>query len=69
METEPKIKSYHSSPNLFVNPPSLLTIVQYEIETVVTSESNEDLSKKISKRSTCGVNYKSLLQFGLIRVN
>jgi hypothetical protein len=40
METEPKIKSYHSSPYLF-DPLNPLTIVQDEIETVIPSESNE----------------------------
>jgi hypothetical protein len=59
METEPKIKSYHSSPNLF-DPPSLLTIVQDEIETIIPSESNENLSVKKTKTSSCGLNYKSL---------
>jgi hypothetical protein len=64
----PEIKSYQSSPNLF-DSLNLLTIVQDEIETVISSESNKHLSKKISKRSNYGFNYKSLLQFGLMTVN
>jgi hypothetical protein len=48
--------------------PSLLTIVQDEIETVIPSESNEHLSVKKTKTS-CGLNYKSLLQFGLMTFN
>jgi hypothetical protein len=48
--------------------PSLLTIVQDEIETVIPSESNEHLSVKKTKIS-CDLNYKSLLQFGLITNN
>jgi hypothetical protein len=59
MEIEPKIKAYHSSPNL-LDPPNLLTIVQDEIETVIPSESNEHLSLKKTKTSSCCLNYKSL---------
>jgi hypothetical protein len=58
---ESDIKTFQSTPSLFVNPPSLLTIVQDKIETVIPSESNQNLSKKISKRSTCGLNYNRLL--------
>jgi hypothetical protein len=49
--------------------PSLLTIVQDEIETVIPSESNEHLSVKETKTSSYGLNYKSLLQFGLMAIN
>ena len=49
--------------------PSLLTIIQDEIETVIPSESNEHLSVKKTKTSSCGLNYKSLLQFGLMAIN
>jgi hypothetical protein len=49
--------------------PSLLTIIQDEIETVIPSESNEHLSVKKTKTSSCGLNYKSLLQFGLMTIN
>jgi hypothetical protein len=45
---------------IYDSTPSLLTIVQDEIETVIPSVSNEHLSKKISKRSICGLNNKSL---------
>jgi hypothetical protein len=55
METKPKIKSYHSSQNLF-DPPRLLTIVQDEIETVIQSEFNEHLSVKMTKTSSCDLN-------------
>jgi hypothetical protein len=48
---------------------SLLTIIQDEIETVIPSESNEHLSVKKTKTSTCDLNYKSLLQFGLMTIN
>jgi hypothetical protein len=48
---------------------SLLTIIQDEIETVIPSESNEHLSVKKTKISSCGLNYKSLLQFGLMTIN
>jgi hypothetical protein len=41
--------------------PSLFSITNDEIETVVPSESNEHISKKISKKSSCGLNYKVLL--------
>jgi hypothetical protein len=57
-----EIKSYYSWSNLF-DSPSLSTIVQDEIETVIPSESNEHLSVKKTKTSSCGRNYKSLLQF------
>jgi hypothetical protein len=46
--------------------PSILTISQDEIETVIPSESNEHLSIKKTKTSSCGLNYKLLVQFGLI---
>jgi hypothetical protein len=49
--------------------PSILSIIQYEIETVIPSESNEHLSVKETKTSSCGLNYKSLLQCGLMTVN
>jgi hypothetical protein len=49
--------------------PSLLTIIQDEIETVIPSESNEHLSVKKTKTSSYGLNYKSLLQFGLMTIN
>jgi hypothetical protein len=63
-------KSYHSSSSFFEQEvPSLLTIVHDEIETVRTSESNEHLSVKKTKTSSCGLNYKSLLQFGLMTIN
>jgi hypothetical protein len=38
---------------------SLLTIIQDEIETVIPSESNEHVSVKKTKTSSCGLNYKS----------
>jgi hypothetical protein len=46
--------------------PSILTISQDEIETVIPSESNEHLSIKKTKTSSCGLNYKLLAQFGLM---
>jgi hypothetical protein len=46
--------------------PSILTFSQDEIETVIPSESNEHLSIKKSKTSSCGLNYKLLAQFGLM---
>jgi hypothetical protein len=54
-------KSYHISSSFFEQEavPSLLTIVQDEIETVIPSESNEHLSVKRTKTSSCGLNYKS----------
>jgi hypothetical protein len=61
-------KSYHSSSHLF-DSPSLITIVQDEIETVFSSESNEHLSAKKTQSSSCGLIYKSLLQFGLMTIN
>jgi hypothetical protein len=63
-------KSYHFSSNFFDQEavPSLLTIVQDEIETVIPSESNEHFSVKKTKTSSCGLNYKSLLQFGLMAI-
>jgi hypothetical protein len=62
-------KSYHSSSNLFEHEiPSLLTIVQDKIETVFPSESNEHLSEKKTKISSYSLNYKSLLEFGLMRI-
>jgi hypothetical protein len=47
-------KTYHSS-SIFQGDeiPSLLTIVQDEIETVIPSESNEHLSGKNTKTSSC----------------
>ena len=63
-------KTYHSSSSFQGDEiPSLLTIVQDEIETVIPSESNEHLSVKKTKTSSCGLNYKSLLQFGLMTIN
>jgi hypothetical protein len=63
-------KPSRSSSNLIESDiPSLLTIVQDEIETVIPSESNEHLSVKKTKTSSCGLNYKSLLQFGLMTIN
>jgi hypothetical protein len=61
-------KSYYRSSSVFYLP-SLLTIVQDEIETVISSESNDGLSVKKIKTSSCGFNYKSLLQFGLMIIN
>jgi hypothetical protein len=51
-------KSYHSSSSFFDQEavPSLFTIVQDEIETLIPSKSNGYLSKKISKRYTCDLN-------------
>jgi hypothetical protein len=46
--------------------PSLFSITNDEIETVIPSESNEHISKKISKKSSCGLNYKVLIQFTLM---
>ena len=64
-------KPSRRSSNLFdpETTPSLLTIVQDEIETIILSESNEHLSVKKTKTSSCGLNYKSLLQFGLMTTN
>jgi hypothetical protein len=62
-------KTYHSSSSFQEEIPSLLTIVQDEIETVIPSESNEHLSVKKTKTSSCGLNYKSLLQYGLLTIN
>jgi hypothetical protein len=45
---------------------SILTISQNEIETVFPSESNEHLSIKKTKTSSCGLNYTLLAQFGLM---
>jgi hypothetical protein len=62
-------KSYHSSSSFQGEEiPSLLTIVRDEIETVIPSESNEHLSVKKTKTSSCGLNYISLLQIGLMTV-
>jgi hypothetical protein len=62
--------TYHSSSSFQGDEiPSLLTIVQDEIETVIQSESNGHLSVKKTKTSSCGLNYKSLLQFRLITIN
>jgi hypothetical protein len=55
--------------NILDSIPSLLTIAQDEIDVVISLEYKKHLSKKISKRSTCGLNYKSVLQFGLMIVN
>jgi hypothetical protein len=68
METKPKIKSYHSWPILF-DPPSLLTIVQDEIEMVIQSESNEHIRVNKTKTSLCCLNNKSFVQFGLMTIN
>jgi hypothetical protein len=46
--------------------PSLFSITQNEIESVIPSESAEHLSTKIIKTSSCGVNYKTLGQVGLM---
>jgi hypothetical protein len=46
--------------------PSLFSITNDVIERVIPSESNEHISKKISKKSSCGLNYKVLLQFSLM---
>ena len=46
--------------------PSILRISQDEIETVIPSESNEHLSIKKTKTSSCGLNYKNLGQFILM---
>jgi hypothetical protein len=46
--------------------PSILTISQDEIETAIPSESNEHLSIKKIKTSSCGLNYKLLAQFGVM---
>jgi hypothetical protein len=64
-------KSYQSSSSFFDQEAvlSLLTIVQDEIETVIPCESNEHLSVKKTKTSSCGLNYKSLLKFGLMTIN
>jgi hypothetical protein len=60
-----ELKSYRSSSSFQGEEiPSLLTIVQDEIKTVIPSESNEHLSVKKTKISSCGLNYKSLMQFG-----
>jgi hypothetical protein len=48
---------------------SILTIIRDEIETVIPSESNEHLSVKKTTTSSCELNYKSLLQFGLMTIN
>jgi hypothetical protein len=48
-------KSSHSSSSFQgESVPSLLTIVQDEIETVIQSESNEHPSVKKTKTSSCG---------------
>jgi hypothetical protein len=46
--------------------PSLFSITNDETETIIPSESKEYISKKISKKSSCGLNYKVLLQFSLM---
>jgi hypothetical protein len=46
--------------------PSILTLSQDEIETVIPSESNEHISIKKTKISSCGLNYQLLAQFGLM---
>jgi hypothetical protein len=54
--------------------PSLFSITQHEIKTVIPSESsvagsfgsNDHLSTKVTKTSSCGVNYKTLGQFALM---
>jgi nitrate reductase beta subunit len=63
-------KSLHGSLSFFDQEavPKLLNLVQYEIKTVIPSESNEHLSVKKTKTSSCGLNYKSLLQFGSMTI-
>jgi hypothetical protein len=62
-------KSYHSSSSFQEEITSLLTMGQDEIETVIPSESNEDLRVRKTKTSSCCLNYKNLLQFGLMTIN
>jgi hypothetical protein len=69
MEISESKASRRSSDLIERDIPNLLTIIQNEIETVIPSESNEHLSVKKTKTSSCGLNYKSLLQFGLMTVN
>jgi hypothetical protein len=45
---------------------SLFSITNDETETIIPSESKEHISKNISKKSSCGLNYKILLQFSLM---
>jgi hypothetical protein len=54
-----KSKSSRRSSSLFDQETvlSLLTIVQDEIEAFIPSESNEHLSVKITRTSSCGLNY------------
>jgi hypothetical protein len=47
---------------------SLCSITNDEKETVILSESNEPISKKISKKSSDGLNYKVWLQFTLMTI-
>jgi hypothetical protein len=46
--------------------PSILIFSKNEIETVIPSESNEHLSLKKTKTSSCGLNYKLLGQIVLM---
>jgi hypothetical protein len=62
-------KLYHSLSSFQEEIPNLLTIVQDEIEIVIPFESNELLCVKKIKTSSCGLNYKNLLQFGLMIIN
>jgi hypothetical protein len=46
---------------------SLFSITNNETETIIPSESNEHItSHKISKKNSCGINYKTLFQFILM---
>jgi hypothetical protein len=47
--------------------PSLFSITKDEVEKIIPSESNEQItSHKISKQSKCGINYKTITQFILM---
>jgi hypothetical protein len=47
--------------------PSLFSITNNEVETIIPSESNEHIvSHKISKQSKYGINYKTMTQFILM---
>jgi hypothetical protein len=49
--------------------PSLFSITNDEIETIIPSESNEHIaSHKISKQSKCDINYKTIIQFILMLI-
>jgi hypothetical protein len=69
MEISESKPSRRSSNLIESDVPSLLTIIQDEIETVIPIESNDPLSVKKTKTSSCGLNNKSLLQFGLMTTN